>query len=88
MVIDNMESVLLPPFMEKETPEALSEDTREELKKILALCERLVKVGNTRVIFTSREALLAPFDNKRNRRELDQLDREDAVKLVSAALKG
>lgn len=86
LVIDNMESVLLPPFVEEETPEALSQDAREELKAILALCERLLKVGDTRIIFTSREALPSPFDAERNRRELHQLDRADAVKLVERVL--
>lgn len=86
LVVDNMESVLLPPFMEQETPEALSQEAREELKGILALCEQLLKVGDTRLIFTSREALPAPFANERNRRELHQLAREDAVKLVERAL--
>jgi tetratricopeptide (TPR) repeat protein len=86
LVVDNMESILLPPFMERETPEALSQDAREELKAILALCERLLKAGDTRLIFTSREALPAPFDVERHRRELHQLDREDAVKLVERVL--
>ena len=86
LVIDNMESVLLPPFMEKETPEALSEDAREKLSAILTLCERLLKIGDTKLIFTSREALPAPFDAVRNRRELHELDREDAVKLVERVL--
>lgn len=86
LVLDNMESILLPPFVEKETPEALSQEAREELKVILALCERLVKVGETRLVFTSREALPAPFDDERHRRELFQLDREDAVKLVERSL--
>jgi tetratricopeptide (TPR) repeat protein len=86
LVMDNMESVLLPPFMEKETPEALSQEAREELKAILALCERLRKVGDTRLVFTSREALPAPFDAQRHRRELHRLDREDAVKLVERVL--
>jgi tetratricopeptide (TPR) repeat protein len=81
-----MESVLLPPFMEEETPAALSEEAREELKAILALCKRLLKVGETRLIFTSREALPAPFDAQLSRRELHQLDREDAVKLVERVL--
>ncbi len=84
--VDNMESVLLPPFMEEETPEALSQEAREELKAILALCERLLKTGDTRLIFTSREALTAPFDAERHRRELQQLDHEDAVKLVERVL--
>jgi tetratricopeptide (TPR) repeat protein len=86
LVMDNMESILLPPFIETETPEALSQEAREELKAILALCERLLKVGETRIVFTSREALPAPFDSARHRRELHQLDHEDAVKLIERVL--
>lgn len=82
LVMDNMESVLLPQFLEQQTPEALSEEAREELKVLLALCERLAKAGDTRLVFTSREALPAPFEAARNRRELRQMGREDAVKLV------
>jgi tetratricopeptide (TPR) repeat protein len=84
LVVDNMESILLPPYLE--TPEALSEEAGRELKAILALCERLLKVGDTRLVFTSREALPAPFDALCHRRELQRLDREDAVKLVERAL--
>jgi tetratricopeptide (TPR) repeat protein len=84
LVVDNMESILLPPYLER--PEALTEDAGRELKAILALCERLLKVGDTRLVFTSREALPAPFDAERHRRELHRLDREDAVKLVERAL--
>jgi tetratricopeptide (TPR) repeat protein len=83
LVVDNMESILLPPFLESE---ALSEEARRELDAILALCNRLNANGDTRLIFTSREWLPAPFDAERNRRELRQLDREDAVKLVERAL--
>ena len=86
LVLDNMESVLLPPFVEQETPAALSQEAREELKAILALSARLLPVGDTRLVFTSREALPAPFDAPRHRRELHRLDREDAVKLVERAL--
>src|SRR6185295_13025850 len=60
LVVDNMESVLTPPFRQRETPAGVSENT--ELKAILALCERLLNAGDTRVVFTSREALPAPFD--------------------------
>jgi tetratricopeptide (TPR) repeat protein len=84
LVVDNMESILLPPYLE--TSEALSEEAGRELTAILALCERLLKVGDTRLVFTSREALPAPFDAGRHRRELHRLDREDAVKLVERAL--
>jgi tetratricopeptide (TPR) repeat protein len=81
-----MESILLPPFIEQETPEALSHEAREALHAILALCERLLQVGETRLVFTSREALPAPFDAERQQRELYHLDREDAVKLVERVL--
>ncbi len=84
LVVDNMESILLPPYLE--TPELLSEDARRELDAILALCTRLNAVGDTRLLFTSREALPAPFDAERQRRELHALAREDAVKLVERAL--
>ena len=86
LVMDNMESILLPPFIEQETPEALSHEAREALQAILALCEQLLKVGDTRLVFTSREALPAPFAAERQRRELHHLDREDAVKLVERVL--
>ena len=39
LVVDNMESILLPPYLE--TPEALSEEARRELDAILGLCVRL-----------------------------------------------
>lgn len=84
IVVDNMESVLLPPYLE--TPELLSEDAQRELQAILALCQRLLAKGDTRIVFTSREALPAPFDGERQRRELRQLEREDAVKLIERAL--
>jgi hypothetical protein len=80
LVVDNVESIL-SRLMWK-TPEALSEDARRELDAILGLCVRLERKGDTRIVFTSREALPAPFDAERNRRELYRLDREDAVKLV------
>jgi len=86
LVVDNMESVLLPTFIQEETPEALSDEAREELAAILKLCERLVKVGETRIVFTSREALPAPFDLERHRRELGQLHPVDAVKLIERVL--
>ena len=84
LVVDNMESILLPPYLE--TPKALSEEAHRELETILKLCARLNGKGDTRVVFTSREALPAPFDAERHRRELHRLDRDDAVKLVERVL--
>ncbi len=86
VVMDNMESVLQPPYMLHETPEALSKEARAELETILALCAQWLKVGETRLVFTSCEPLPAPFEAERSRRELHRLDREDATKLVERAL--
>ena len=104
LIVDNMESILLPPFVgwppsavshdQERTAEgghptaesALSEEMRRELTSILQLCARLNAHGDTRLVFTSREPLPAPFDAECSRRELHQLAREDAVKLVERAL--
>jgi tetratricopeptide (TPR) repeat protein len=84
LVIDNMESVLVPPYLE--TPELLSEEAALELQAILALAERLLRAGETRLVFTSREALPAPFDAQRQRWELRQLEKGDAVALIERSL--
>ena len=84
LVIDNMESVLLPPYLE--SPELLSEEAALELQAILALAKRLLRAGETRIVFTSREALPAPFDAQRQRWELRQLGKADAVALIERSL--
>jgi tetratricopeptide (TPR) repeat protein len=84
LVIDNMESVLLPPYLE--TPELLSEEAALELQAILALAQRLLRAGETRLVFTSREALPAPFDANSQRWELRQLGKGDAVALIERSL--
>jgi tetratricopeptide (TPR) repeat protein len=84
LVIDNMESVLLPPYLE--TPELLSEEAALELQAILALAERLLRAGETRLVFTSREDLPAPFDAGPQRWELRQLEKGDAVALIERSL--
>lgn len=84
LVIDNMESVLLPPYLD--TPDLLSEEAALELQAILALAERLLRLGETRLVFTSREALPAPFDANSQRWELHQLEKGDAVALIERSL--
>jgi tetratricopeptide (TPR) repeat protein len=84
LVIDNMESVLLPPYLE--SPDLLSEEAALELEAILALAQRLLRAGETRLVFTSREALPAPFDAQRQRWELRQLGKADAVALIERSL--
>ncbi len=84
LLIDNMESVLLPPYLD--TPDLLSEEAALELQAILALAERLLRAGETRLVFTSREALPAPFDANHQRWELRQLGKGDAVALIERSL--
>ena len=82
LVVDNLESILQPAYLAADTPDALAEDNRRDLKAILALCERLNRLGETRLVFTSREALPPPFDGEINLRELHRLHRLDAVRLI------
>jgi tetratricopeptide (TPR) repeat protein len=82
LVVDNLESILRPPYLADEMLVMLAENSRNELALILGLCERLSRHGETRFVFTSREALPPPFDGEINRHELHRLHRDDAVKLV------
>lgn len=98
LVIDNMESVLLPPSQTgaelhttpddraDDWPEALRADAAETLQALLALCQRLGAIGQTRLIFTSREALPAPFDAPQALIELQRLSADDAIRLIERAL--
>ncbi|WP_295450483.1 tetratricopeptide repeat protein [uncultured Thiodictyon sp.] len=88
LVIDNLESILPPPYLAQESPQALREDARDALTAILALCDRLLGNGQTRLLFTSRETLPAPFAAERRCRELERLAPEDAVRLIERALEG
>jgi tetratricopeptide (TPR) repeat protein len=93
LVIDNMESILMPPYLQSSA--ILTEEAHRELGEILKLLARLLgpktdSVLKTesvlRIIFTSRESLPEPFAAARNRIELHQLAQDDAVKLVERAL--
>lgn len=86
LVLDNMESVLLPPYLAAQTPDLLTAEMRDELGRLLDLAARLNTIGDTRLIFTSREPLPAPFDAPRHLRKLQRLHPDDAVKLVERAL--
>nr|VFJ44786.1 MAG: Tetratricopeptide repeat-containing protein [Candidatus Kentron sp. DK] len=82
LILDNMESLLPPPFLAQETTAVLQEAGKEALLELQALCGRLLKIEETRLIFTSRETLPVPFDASHNRIELFQLHPTDAVQLV------
>ena len=86
LIVDNMESILPPPSVAAQRPEVLAEEAQAELDGILALCARLNGIGTTRIIFTTRQPLPAPFDGDENRIELVRLAKRDAVELVSKVL--
>ena len=65
---------------------ALASDERERADEILRLAARLLAGGETRVVFTSREALPVPFAGATQCLELERLSRADAVQLVERAL--
>jgi tetratricopeptide (TPR) repeat protein len=52
--------------------------------EILGLCEKLAKTGETRVIFTTREPLPAPFVD--NELRIGRLDRDTAIRLLGSLL--
>jgi tetratricopeptide (TPR) repeat protein len=69
LVFDNMETVLA------------DEDAKGQ---VLELANELLKVDGTRIVFTSREHLPAPFDE--NDVDISRLDRRDAVRIVANVL--
>ncbi|MGC4043394.1 MAG: tetratricopeptide repeat protein [Armatimonas sp.] len=82
LVFDNLESLLLPPYIKADP--ALQADAREALGKVLTLCQRLMNIGATRLVFTSREALPEPFAAPYLR--LTRLAKPDAVRFVERVL--
>ncbi|WP_251971128.1 CHAT domain-containing tetratricopeptide repeat protein [Sphaerotilus microaerophilus] len=86
LVIDNLESVLPAPPLPGAAPDPMADLTADTADAILQLCARLGAIGDTRLVFTSREALPAPFDAPQARIELHRLSAEDAVRLVERAL--
>ena len=86
VVLDNLESLLLPPWMQPD--EALAADARADLEAVLALCQRLGAVGATRLVFTTRERLPDPFGEEGNCIELGRLDRDEAVQFIERVLEG
>lgn len=97
IVLDNVESVLdvrqaaslsgSPPKIESEDNDKLAACRTSEAE-IFDLCQRLLDADPaTRIVFTSRESLPAPFDKKLCERRLGPLDRDDAIKLVAEVMK-
>ena len=80
IVLDNMESVLAPP-------EAAAEADvfdQKRLDGLMGLFHSLHEAGRTRLVFTSRQRMPAPFGA--NHIEISRLGRGDAVRLVGKVL--
>ena len=81
IVLDNLESVL--PDSEGHLPAGAA-----PVEALLALCRSLLDAHPaTRLVFTTREALPAPFDDSHREIRLGALSREDAVRLVGEVMK-
>ncbi|MBV9786777.1 MAG: CHAT domain-containing protein, partial [Chloroflexi bacterium] len=80
IVLDNMESIL--PDSTGQAPPAAA-----PFEELFALCQTLLDADTaTRILFTSREVLPAPFDHVRRHVNLGPLSREDAIALVSQVM--
>jgi len=83
VVVDNCESVLPDP-----TTLPIAADTGDASVAIFELCQRLLEADpRTRLIFTTREPLPAPFADLGRVCELGALDQTDAIELVSEVMK-
>lgn len=81
LVLDNLESVL--PDGEGRLPPGAA-----PIEELFELCRRLLAASPAaRLVFTTREPLPAPFDERRNEIRLGALGREDAVRLVAEVMK-
>ncbi len=82
IVLDNFESLL--PSADATDSSTIS----ESLDEVLNLAQDLLNADPaTRIVFTSRERLPAPFDHSRRDVRLGALDRNDAIALVSEVMK-
>jgi tetratricopeptide (TPR) repeat protein len=79
IVLDNLESVLPAPGVQSAAAAPIEE--------LFALAQTLLAADPaTRILFTSREALPAPFDHRRRMSELGALSQADATELVSQVM--
>jgi tetratricopeptide (TPR) repeat protein len=80
LLLDNLESVL-------PAPGAQGEGVAWPVHELWALCRRLLEAdARTRLLFTSRERLPAPFDHAARHRALGPLHRTEAIALVSQVM--
>jgi tetratricopeptide (TPR) repeat protein len=81
IVLDNMESVL--PDQTGQLPPGAA-----PVEELFDLYRKLLDADPaTRIVFTTRESLPAPFDHRRREISLGALSQEDAIKLVGEVMK-
>jgi tetratricopeptide (TPR) repeat protein len=80
LLLDNMETILPPKN------ESVSHLDTEELNNFFTVCRRLNKVGDTVLLFTSREALPNPFNSPKRTVAISRMDKRDAIDLVHHAM--
>ena len=80
ILLDNLESIL--PGMDGDEAGSMARFKAAELKVFFDLCKKLLAFGETRLLFTSREALPEPFAAKYQHVSLGRLDKQDAIGLV------
>jgi len=80
IVVDDVHRALPPPGDVR--PENATEQREFGFPATAALCQRLVSIDQTRILFAGRERLPQPFDGLYNRLELMPLAHEEAVELV------
>ncbi|MGI8816031.1 MAG: CHAT domain-containing protein, partial [Pseudonocardia sp.] len=88
VVIDNCETVLPERLDIAPAVTPKDADAEDAAAAILKLCRRLLDADpRTRLVFTTRESLPAPFDTPAREWQLGALARDDAVELVAEVMK-
>jgi tetratricopeptide (TPR) repeat protein len=87
IILDNMETILTPVASDADSSLAkIARFEPEALKNFFVLCNKLLAVDGTHLLFTSRQALPRPFDTKFEQVILGRLSEKDAIELVHHAM--
>ncbi len=86
ILLDNMEVILPPARAAGTQPQDIARFEPEALATFFKLCQQLLAVADTRLLFTSREALPEPFTARLQHLKLSRLTKEDAIELVQKTM--
>lgn len=82
IVLDNMESILMSGGGGE-----IDRFEPKELKRFFHLCQKLLDISGTALLFTSREPLPEPYHVIARKVTLSRLHQEDAIQLVHQAMR-